>query len=86
MFYDVKHFSVKTLAGVEDIYCDALDDTHPAELWFTSSENPVIKLQRFNVLSIQEQPCDAEEARFGRWEAAERVRKFQQGRNLTPDL
>lgn len=52
----MRHFTVVTAVGREEIYCEDLDDAHENELWFIFKDHSPKIFQRVAVISYQEQP------------------------------
>lgn len=56
-----RHFKVQTAAGIEDIYCDDIDESNALETWFISADQAPRKFRKVQIISIQEQaPFDHE--------------------------
>jgi len=50
----MRHFTVSTAAGKEEIYCLDMDDTHEDEIWFIFKDRPPRIFQRAAIISRQE--------------------------------
>ncbi len=56
-----QHFRVQTAAGIEDIYCNDMDDSDPDEVWFIYTDLPPRKFPKSAIISIQEIPVPTPE-------------------------
>jgi hypothetical protein len=66
-----RHFKVQIGAGVEDIYCNDIDESDPDEVWLIFTDLPPRKFQKAAILSIQEIPIPTPEqqrAQQARWD------------------
>ena len=55
-----RHFKVQTSAGIEDIYCNDMDDTKEGEVWFIVSDLPPRIFNKKAIISVQEIPVPTE--------------------------
>ena len=66
-----RHFKVQTVAGIEDIRCNDIDESNADEVWFIFTDLPPRIFRRDAILSLQETPVPTPEqqrAEQARWE------------------